>query len=99
MVKFTRGVLRSNIHRVVSPPGRQGEEVRYSVVYFARPGDEVLLKGMEGGDVIPTKQEDEEEAMNSKDWILLQALRLRKNNMALGDEERKKLWEESGRGK
>jgi isopenicillin N synthase-like dioxygenase len=29
MVKFTGGLLRSNIHRVVSPPGDQGRETRY----------------------------------------------------------------------
>jgi isopenicillin N synthase-like dioxygenase len=32
MVKFSAGLLRSNLHRVVSPPGRQAELVRYSLV-------------------------------------------------------------------
>jgi isopenicillin N synthase-like dioxygenase len=100
MVKFTNGLLRSNIHRVVAPPGEQGKETRYSVVYFARPGDEVVLKRLEGSDVIPELGEGErEEEMNSKDWILLQALRLRGLKEGMSDEERKKLWQESGRGK
>jgi len=98
MVKFTNGLLRSNIHRVVSPPGEQASETRYSLVYFARPEDEVVLKRLEGSDVIPPLQEgQEEEGMNSKEWIKLQAMRLR-NTQRMTPEERKKLWEESGRG-
>ena len=42
LVKFSAGVLRSNIHRVVPPPGVQGCETRYSLVYFSRPEDEVV---------------------------------------------------------
>lgn len=96
MTKFTGGLLRSNIHRVVSPPGEQAEETRYSVVYFSRPEDEVVLKRLEGG-IIP-KGEDDEEAMNSKEWIKLQALRLRKVGVEKSEEERRRLWEETGRG-
>ncbi|PMD57896.1 putative oxidoreductase [Hyaloscypha bicolor E] len=96
MTKFTGGLLRSNIHRVVSPPGEQAEETRYSVVYFSRPEDEVVLKRLEGG-VIPNGQDDGE-AMNSKEWIKLQALRLRKVGVEKSEEERRRLWEETGRG-
>jgi len=100
MVKFMNGLLRSNIHRVVAPPGVQGQEIRYSVVYFARPGDEVVLKRLEGSDVIPELKEGEKEEENdSKDWILLRALRLREVKDGMSDGEKKKLWEESGRGK
>lgn len=96
MTKFSGGLLRSNIHRVVSPPGEQANETRYSVVYFSRPEDEVLLKRLDGG-IIP-KGEDDGEAMNSKEWIKLQALRLRKVEVEKSEEERKRLWEETGRG-
>lgn len=37
MVKFTNGLLRSNIHRVSAPPGDQAEYNRFSLVYFNRP--------------------------------------------------------------
>jgi isopenicillin N synthase-like dioxygenase len=97
MVKFTNGLLRSNIHRVVSPPGEQAKETRYSVVYFSRPEDDVVLRRLEGSDIIPELKEKEEE-INSKDWILLQAMRLRKIQPGMSEEEKKKLWEESGRG-
>ncbi|KAK4561396.1 hypothetical protein LTR86_004713 [Recurvomyces mirabilis] len=80
MVKFTSGVLRSNIHRVVNPPGRQADQTRMSLVYFARPEDEVLLKPLEGSDVIDAKQKedggagDDEEVITSKEWIKRRAL-------------------------
>lgn len=77
MVKFTRGVLRSNIHRVVNPPGEQENSLRYSLVYFNRPADEVLLKPLVGSDVIDAKKvegEEEGEVLNSKDWVLRRAL-------------------------
>lgn len=98
MVKFTNGLLRSNIHRVVSPPGEQAKETRYSLVYFARPEDEVVLKRLDGSDIIPQLEEGQgEEVMNSKEWIKLQAMRLRKVENA-SEEERKRLWKETGRG-
>lgn len=98
MTKFTGGLLRSNIHRVVSPPGGQGKETRYSVVYFSRPEDEVVLKRLEGKIIPKANEGDDAEAMNSKEWIKLQALRLRKVGAEKSEEERKRLWEESGRG-
>jgi hypothetical protein len=36
--------------------------------------------------------------MNSKEWIKLQALRLRKVGVEKSEEERRRLWEETGRG-
>lgn len=100
MVKFTNGLLRSNIHRVVSPPGEQAKETRYSLVYFSRPEDEVILKRLEGSHVIPEMKEGkDDEQMNSKEWIKLQAMRLRNIKPDMSEEERKRLWEETGRGK
>ena len=75
MVKFTRGVLRSNIHRVFSPPGEQAKETRYSIVYFSRPCDDILLKALSGGDVIP--EGVEEENVSAKDWIIRKAMSFR----------------------
>lgn len=75
MVKFTNGLLRSNIHRVSSPPGEQAEVTRYSLVYFNRPEDEVILKRLDGSDVIPPIPDGEvEDQVKSKDWILRRAL-------------------------
>ena len=76
MVKFTNGLLRSNIHRVVSPPGEQAEATRYSLVYFARAEDEVLLRRLDDGDVIPELAEgaEPEEVISSREWVLRRAL-------------------------
>ncbi|KAL2862348.1 putative oxidoreductase, 2OG-Fe(II) oxygenase family [Aspergillus lucknowensis] len=75
MVKFTNGLLRSNIHRVVSPPGEQADSTRYSLVYFSRPEDDVPLRRLEGSSRIPALKEGvQEEDIKSKDWIIRRAL-------------------------
>ncbi|KZT53565.1 oxidoreductase [Calocera cornea HHB12733] len=74
MVKFTAGLLRSNIHRVVNPPGAQGESVRYSLVYFSRPEDEVKMGRLTGGLVDQQPATDEGEPLNSRQWILKRGL-------------------------
>ncbi|KAK3072137.1 hypothetical protein LTR53_007368 [Teratosphaeriaceae sp. CCFEE 6253] len=77
MVKFTAGVLRSNIHRVVNPPGAQGESTRMSLVYFARPEDEVVLRVLEGSRVIDEARGEADEGgeeITAKEWILRRAL-------------------------
>ena len=43
---FSGGILRSNLHRVVSPPGEQGLHTRWSVVFFTRPGDGIRLRAL-----------------------------------------------------
>ncbi|EJT98998.1 Clavaminate synthase-like protein [Dacryopinax primogenitus] len=75
MVKFTAGLLRSNIHRVVTPPGRQAEETRYSLVYFSRPEDTVPLQRLKGGLIDEQPHTNTpEEALTSKQWILKRGL-------------------------
>ncbi|KAI6840649.1 Clavaminate synthase-like protein [Hortaea werneckii] len=80
MVKFTAGILRSNIHRVVSPPQGQEHMTRMSLVYFGRPEDDVVLKALEESEMVKTKREDQQregqddEEITAKDWILRRAL-------------------------
>lgn len=73
MAVFTNGLLRSNIHRVVSPPGEQADSTRYSVVYFSRPENEVPMKVLEGSIKIPSG-DAQGEVMSAKDWIIRRAL-------------------------
>ena len=47
MVKFSNGKLKSAKHRVIPAPGVQGSVDRYSVVYFVRPADEMLMQPVE----------------------------------------------------
>ncbi|KAJ6595200.1 hypothetical protein DFH09DRAFT_1305877 [Mycena vulgaris] len=46
MAIFSGGILRSNIHRVLNPPGAQGTLHRFSLVYFTRPGNSVVLRAL-----------------------------------------------------
>ncbi|EIW87439.1 Clavaminate synthase-like protein [Coniophora puteana RWD-64-598 SS2] len=41
---FSGGVLQSNIHRVVPPPGDQRAHERWSLVFFTRPNDDERLR-------------------------------------------------------
>lgn len=79
MVKFSSGILRSNIHRIVSPPGAQGDVTRYSLVYFSRPEDVVLLRPLRESPLISARAgpETDEEVFNSKEWILRRVLSTR----------------------
>lgn len=43
-VNWSDGELKSSIHRVTSPPGEQANYTRYSLAYFTRPNNDVLLK-------------------------------------------------------
>lgn len=74
LVKFSGGILRSNIHRVASPPGAQSGEERYSLVYFMRPGDNVNLKRLQGGIIPPLKEGVVEEDVSAKQWIIDKAV-------------------------
>ncbi|KAF5683564.1 gibberellin 2-beta-dioxygenase 8 [Fusarium denticulatum] len=47
MVKFSNGRLKSGKHRVVPLPGPAGRLDRYSLVYFVRPADDVLMEPVE----------------------------------------------------
>lgn len=98
LTKFSAGILRSNIHRVVAAPGLQATHTKFSVVYFARPEDEVILKrlvekkaekargGGRGEDVWEVNNEQEE--MTSKEWILKRALGRRVGLVEVGKGER-----------
>jgi isopenicillin N synthase-like dioxygenase len=71
MVKFTAGLLRSNIHRVVPPVGEQESETRNSLVFFSRPEDRVVLRRLEGGliDAQPVVESAEPE-MSAHEWVM-----------------------------
>ncbi|EJD06912.1 Clavaminate synthase-like protein [Fomitiporia mediterranea MF3/22] len=49
---FSGGALRSNMHRIVPPPGAQAAYPRWSVVFFSRPANTVRLRALEEGSVV-----------------------------------------------
>ncbi|KII93105.1 hypothetical protein PLICRDRAFT_151562 [Plicaturopsis crispa FD-325 SS-3] len=46
MTLFSGGLLRSNMHRIVAPPGEQGKYNRWSLAFLSRPGDSVPLRAL-----------------------------------------------------
>jgi isopenicillin N synthase-like dioxygenase len=84
LVNFTNGVVRSNLHRVTTPPGTQALLERYSVAYFMRPEDEVSMRPLEGGDVIPGEQEEGKKIYTAREWVGLKSDAARKSTVGLG---------------
>lgn len=70
LVKFTAGLLRSNVHRVVPPLPPQNGLERFSLVYFSRPEDAVVLRRLKGGLIDDQPPTEEEPALTSGEWIL-----------------------------
>ena len=60
MVQWTGGVLRSNMHRVVPPPGVQAECERYSIAYVLKPPADARMERLKSGR-IPDVEGNEDE--------------------------------------
>jgi isopenicillin N synthase-like dioxygenase len=69
MVKFSAGLLQSNLHRVVSPPGTQADLVQYSLVYFCRPEHDVKLRRLRGREIDRVAGFEEGEGESSREWL------------------------------
>ncbi|KAI0094396.1 Clavaminate synthase-like protein [Irpex rosettiformis] len=85
---FSGGILRSNVHRVMPPPGDQWRLPRYSISFFTRPGDDVILRPLKGysqlimSAVAESPREEYETGSTSKEWISRRIRRLRIKNRA-----------------
>lgn len=66
---FTAGRIRSNLHRVQSHVARNSKLPRYSVGYFCRPEDEVLMCPLPEFQE-PGSNNTELERVKSKDWVM-----------------------------
>ncbi|KAF9773231.1 hypothetical protein IL306_009005 [Fusarium sp. DS 682] len=73
MVKFSNGRLKSGKHRVVPVPGPQDRLDRYSLVYFVRPADDVLMEPVEkyrNEPVVPVGGKvGEEKVYTAGEWL------------------------------
>lgn len=63
MVKLSGGRLKSNIHRVVTAPGLKEVTDRYSVVYFARPENNVQMKNL------LSDEANDNDVLTASEWI------------------------------
>lgn len=73
MVKFTSGIIRSNLHRVAYAPGEQAVYDRYSLAYFSRPLDNVQMKELSAGENKSSSDEHANKEENGiytmKEWV------------------------------
>ncbi|KAF2689513.1 Clavaminate synthase-like protein [Lentithecium fluviatile CBS 122367] len=73
MVRFTNGLFKSPMHRVTYVPGDQAHLTRYSLTYFARPGDGCLMKTLDGSSRIPAPDDDDDEGVTAGEWVRTRA--------------------------
>lgn len=69
---MSNGFLKSSIHRVVAPPADQAHLDRLGVLYFVRPGDDVVLKGARSKVLMREgmlASEDPSDVIKAKDWV------------------------------
>lgn len=73
LIKLLDGKLYSAVHRVVAPPGEQGNSMRHSVVYFSRPNSSVKLRDLfqypSEEDVANLEQASGEPLLNAAEWV------------------------------
>ena len=70
MVKFSDGIVRSNLHRVAYAPGEQAMCDRYSLAYFTRPEDDVVMKPLVAAGETRKKGE---KRFTSKEWLAMRS--------------------------
>ncbi|KAF8485533.1 Clavaminate synthase-like protein [Gautieria morchelliformis] len=70
---YSGGVLRSNLHRVIPPPGEQGRFVRWSLVYFLRPAMSSVLAPLTESPIVmeaaSRNKMDVGDNVTAKDWF------------------------------
>lgn len=83
MVKFTNGALKSAKHRVVPAPGEQVGVDRYSIVYFVRPANDVMMEpvgrfkdGAEGFVKVAGKFEASDKVLPAGEWMLRRSIQM-----------------------
>jgi isopenicillin N synthase-like dioxygenase len=74
LTEWTGGLLRSSLHRVVSPPGTQAQQPRHSLAYLVRAEKGTTVQRLKGGSVIPPVGDGEEDDTRDVDsWAAWRA--------------------------
>lgn len=68
MVEFSGGRLKSGKHRVVAAPGAQARLERYSVVYFVRPENQIIME-----DLVDADKKKEGKKWTAGEWLVERA--------------------------
>lgn len=73
LIKLLNGRLYSAVHRVVVPPGEQGDCMRHSVVYFSRPNSSIKLRDLftypSEEDVVGLEKAEGKPLLNAAEWV------------------------------
>jgi isopenicillin N synthase-like dioxygenase len=77
MVKFSDGLIKSNIHRVITMPWLTEAVDRYSVVYFARPENDVQMKSLMNNG---KEEQCEDHVFTAQEWIARRVKNLQTEN-------------------
>lgn len=78
LVHWTGGVLRSSLHRIHKPPGKQGVVPRISLVYPLRPTRDGSMQRLKGSNMIPALADGEkDETRSTDDWAAWKAQQIR----------------------
>ncbi|KAF9466944.1 hypothetical protein BDZ94DRAFT_1157018 [Collybia nuda] len=83
---FSGGILRSNLHRVVAPPGTQSDLERWSLVFFTRPSNPVILRALVDESPLIAKavarspEKNFETGSTSQEWFARRIRNQRLNN-------------------
>lgn len=89
MAVFSAGILRSNVHRVVTPPKAQAAFDRWSIVFFSRPGNSVVLEPLAGSKMIKEAREAApgkyETGSTAADWFARRTKYQRIKNRKVGE--------------
>lgn len=70
LVEWSGGVLRSSLHRVITPPGEQADFPRRSVGYLIRPPHDGSMGRLSSAAIPPLSEDEEKETRSVDEWAL-----------------------------
>ncbi|TGO46467.1 hypothetical protein BCON_0323g00130 [Botryotinia convoluta] len=73
LVEWTGGLLRSNLHRVVTPPGKQANCIRRSLAYLIRPNHNGSMRRLQSNVIRPLAKNEEIETRSVDEWAAWRA--------------------------
>ncbi|KAK3897286.1 hypothetical protein C8A05DRAFT_39165 [Staphylotrichum tortipilum] len=72
LARWSNETIRSTVHRVVEPPGKEGEEgeypARYSIAYFCNPNTDAFIEAIPG--TYATKDDIKHSGVNSGEYLV-----------------------------
>ncbi|THV44304.1 hypothetical protein BGAL_0676g00010 [Botrytis galanthina] len=73
LVEWTGGLLRSNLHRVVTPPGKQATCTRRNLAYLIRPDHNGSMRRLQINGISQLAEDEEVETCSVDEWAAWRA--------------------------